>query len=184
MAAAPSSPTGSTTSFSDPWQQLLDQHPFLQDDVLEFRHLLEASAAELAAQRATDSDLQRLEQRTIRLDAAYRRRRPECAGRCRCRFSSDGCRVGAQCLVRSPAGAASCACCTNMSHAASGKWRSARHRSAIDEAASGHPRCDRRAPTRGRAAGRANPHPLCPATPQRRHARAAAATIAAPPELS
>jgi GntR family transcriptional repressor for pyruvate dehydrogenase complex len=51
------------TSFIDPWQQLIDQHPSLQDDVLEFRHLLEASAAELAAQRATDADLQRLEQR-------------------------------------------------------------------------------------------------------------------------
>jgi GntR family transcriptional repressor for pyruvate dehydrogenase complex len=37
-----------TTSFSDPWQQLLAQHPFLHDDVLEFRHLLEASAASLA----------------------------------------------------------------------------------------------------------------------------------------
>jgi len=59
------------TSFSDPWQQLLDQHPLLQDDVLEFRYLLEASAAELAAQRATDADLQRLEQAYARLDAAY-----------------------------------------------------------------------------------------------------------------
>ncbi|MBL8373194.1 FCD domain-containing protein [Accumulibacter sp.] len=58
-------------SFVDPWQQLLDQHPFLQDDVLEFRHLLEASAAELAAQRATDADLERLEQAYVRLDAAY-----------------------------------------------------------------------------------------------------------------
>jgi GntR family transcriptional repressor for pyruvate dehydrogenase complex len=41
---------------------LLEQHPCLQDDVLEFRYLLEASAAELAAQRATDADLERLEQ--------------------------------------------------------------------------------------------------------------------------
>ncbi|KFB71415.1 MAG: Pyruvate dehydrogenase complex repressor [Candidatus Accumulibacter phosphatis] len=59
------------TSFSDPWQQLIDQHPFLQDDMLEFRHLLEASAAELAAQRATEADLQRLEQAYTRLDLAY-----------------------------------------------------------------------------------------------------------------
>jgi GntR family transcriptional repressor for pyruvate dehydrogenase complex len=58
-------------SFIDPWQQLLDQHPFLQDDVLEFRYLLEASAAELAAQRATDADLERLEQAYVRLDEAY-----------------------------------------------------------------------------------------------------------------
>lgn len=58
-------------SFSDPWQQLVEQHPFLQDDVLEFRFLLEASAAALAAERATDEDLQRLEQSFQRLDAAY-----------------------------------------------------------------------------------------------------------------
>jgi GntR family transcriptional repressor for pyruvate dehydrogenase complex len=38
------------SSFVDPWQQLMDQHPSLQDDVFEFRYLLEASAAELAAQ--------------------------------------------------------------------------------------------------------------------------------------
>jgi len=59
------------STFSDPWQQLLEQHPFLQDDVLEFRYLLEASASELAAQRATDADLQRLEDAYARLDAAY-----------------------------------------------------------------------------------------------------------------
>ena len=58
-------------SFIDPWQQLLDQHPLLQDDVLEFRYLLEASAAELAAERATEADLQRLERAYVRLDAAY-----------------------------------------------------------------------------------------------------------------
>ncbi|HMW18480.1 MAG TPA: FCD domain-containing protein [Accumulibacter sp.] len=58
-------------TFSDPWQRLIDQHPFLQDDVLEFRYLLEASAASLAAQRGTDDDLQRLEQAFQRLDAAY-----------------------------------------------------------------------------------------------------------------
>ncbi|MBL8396557.1 MAG: FCD domain-containing protein [Candidatus Accumulibacter sp.] len=58
-------------TFSDPWQRLIEQHPFLQDDVLEFRYLLEASAASLAAQRATDDDLQRLEQAFQRLDAAY-----------------------------------------------------------------------------------------------------------------
>ena len=59
------------TSFMDPWQQLVDQHPSLQDDMLEFRHLLEASAAELAAQRATDADLLRLDAAYARLDAAY-----------------------------------------------------------------------------------------------------------------
>ncbi len=60
-----------TSTFSDPWQQLLDEHPLLQEDVLEFRHLLEGSASELAAQRATDADLQRLEDAFDRLDAAY-----------------------------------------------------------------------------------------------------------------
>jgi len=60
-----------TTSLADPWRQLLAEHPFLHDDVLEFRHLLEASAASLAAQRATDSDLERLDQAYLRLDAAY-----------------------------------------------------------------------------------------------------------------
>lgn len=59
------------TSFIVPWQQLIDQHPSLQDDMLEFRHLLEASAAELAAQRATDADLLRLDAAYARLDAAY-----------------------------------------------------------------------------------------------------------------
>lgn len=59
------------TSFMDPWQQLVDQHPSLHHDMLEFRHLLEASAAELAAQRATDADLQRLDAAYARLDAAY-----------------------------------------------------------------------------------------------------------------
>ena len=59
------------TTFSDPWQQLLDQHPSLQEDVLEFRYLLEASAAELAAQRATTGDLLRIEEAFTRLDAAY-----------------------------------------------------------------------------------------------------------------
>jgi GntR family transcriptional repressor for pyruvate dehydrogenase complex len=60
-----------TTAFTDPWQRLLEQHPLLHDDILEFRHLLEASAAALAAQRATESDLQRLDQAYQRLDAAY-----------------------------------------------------------------------------------------------------------------
>ncbi len=57
--------------FVDPWQQLIDQHPSLQDDVLEFRYLLEASAAELAAQRATATDLLRLQEAYATLEAAY-----------------------------------------------------------------------------------------------------------------
>ncbi len=59
------------SSLLDPWQQLMDQHPSLQEDVFEFRYLLESSAAELAARRATDDDLQRIEQAYVRLAAAY-----------------------------------------------------------------------------------------------------------------
>ena len=51
-------------TFVDPWEDMLQGHPALQADILEFRHMLEGQAARLAAQRATDADLQRL-------DAAY-----------------------------------------------------------------------------------------------------------------
>ena len=51
-------------TFVDPWEDMLQGHPTLQADILEFRHMLEGQAARLAAQRATDADLQRL-------DAAY-----------------------------------------------------------------------------------------------------------------
>jgi GntR family transcriptional repressor for pyruvate dehydrogenase complex len=50
--------------FVDPWQEMLEGHPTLQADLLEFRHMLEAQAAFLAAERATDADIKRL-------DAAY-----------------------------------------------------------------------------------------------------------------
>jgi GntR family transcriptional repressor for pyruvate dehydrogenase complex len=36
-------------SFSDPWQNMLQEHPLLQADMLEFRHMLEGEAAKLAA---------------------------------------------------------------------------------------------------------------------------------------
>jgi len=51
-------------SFVDPWQDMLSGHPDLRGDVLEFRHMLEGQAAALAAERATDADI-------VRLDAAY-----------------------------------------------------------------------------------------------------------------
>jgi len=50
--------------FIDPWKDMLLAHPMLQSDMLEFRHMLEGEAAKLAAERATDADL-------ARIDAAY-----------------------------------------------------------------------------------------------------------------
>lgn len=57
--------------FVDPWQQMLDGHPTLQSDLLEFRHMLEAQAAYLAAERATDADIERLDAAVAALDAVY-----------------------------------------------------------------------------------------------------------------
>lgn len=57
--------------FVDPWQQMLDGHPTLQSDLLEFRHMLEAQAAALAAERATDADIERLDAAVAALDAVY-----------------------------------------------------------------------------------------------------------------
>jgi GntR family transcriptional repressor for pyruvate dehydrogenase complex len=50
--------------FVDPWQDMLKGNPLLHRDLLEFRQMLESQAASLAADRATDADI-------IRLDAAY-----------------------------------------------------------------------------------------------------------------
>ena len=50
--------------FADPWQDMFNGHSLLQRDLLEFRRMLEAQAAYLAAERALDIDIQRL-------DAAY-----------------------------------------------------------------------------------------------------------------
>ena len=57
--------------FVDPWQQMLDEHPRLQEDMLEFRHTLEAEAAALAANRATDADLERLERCFTNLEVLF-----------------------------------------------------------------------------------------------------------------
>ena len=59
--------------FVDPWQEMLDGHPTLQRDLLEFRHMLEAQAAQLAATRATDADLVRIGAAHQALEAAYAR---------------------------------------------------------------------------------------------------------------
>ncbi len=57
--------------FVDPWQQMLNGHPMLQRDLLEFRQMLEGQAAQLAAERATDADIERLDRVHAELDAAY-----------------------------------------------------------------------------------------------------------------
>lgn len=49
-------------SFLDPWQDMMGSYPNLREDMLEFRRMLEGQAAEWAAERATDADLQRLSQ--------------------------------------------------------------------------------------------------------------------------
>lgn len=57
--------------FTDPWHNMLTQHPKLQDDLLEFRGMLEKEAARLAARRATDTDRQRIGEAYARVDALF-----------------------------------------------------------------------------------------------------------------
>jgi GntR family transcriptional repressor for pyruvate dehydrogenase complex len=57
--------------FVGPWQEMLEGHPMLQHDLLEFRRMLEAQAASLAAERATDVDIERLDAAVAALDAVY-----------------------------------------------------------------------------------------------------------------
>lgn len=59
------------TSFSDPWADMMIGHPNLREDMLEFRRMLEGQAAEWAAERATDADLQRLTQSFAALQATF-----------------------------------------------------------------------------------------------------------------
>jgi GntR family transcriptional regulator, transcriptional repressor for pyruvate dehydrogenase complex len=58
-------------AFSDPWENMVDSHPSVREDMLEFRHMLEAKAAECAAVRATDADRQLLATCYEKLKAAY-----------------------------------------------------------------------------------------------------------------
>ena len=57
--------------FVDPWQEMLSGHPGLQEDLLEFRHMLESQAAQLAAERATDADIARIDETYAALARAY-----------------------------------------------------------------------------------------------------------------
>ncbi len=50
------------TAIANPWANMLASHPALHDDLLEFRAVLEAQAAEWAALRATPGDLIRLDE--------------------------------------------------------------------------------------------------------------------------
>ncbi len=57
--------------FTDPWGEMLRQHPNLQADLLEFRGMLESEAATLAARRATDIDLQRIGDAFARVEGLF-----------------------------------------------------------------------------------------------------------------
>ena len=59
------------STFSDPWRAMMGSHPNLREDLLEFRRMLEGQAAEWAAERATEADLQRLEQAFAAMTEAF-----------------------------------------------------------------------------------------------------------------
>ena len=59
--------------FFDPWQDMLKDNPLLHRDLLEFRQMLESQAASLAADRATDVDISRLDAVYAALEASYAR---------------------------------------------------------------------------------------------------------------
>ena len=57
--------------FADPWQEMMNGHPTLHTDLLEYRQMLESQAAYLAADRATNADIERLDAAYAALDAAF-----------------------------------------------------------------------------------------------------------------
>jgi len=57
--------------FTDPWGEMLRQHPNLQTDLLEFRRVLESEAAAMAARRATDADLEGIGEAYARVEALF-----------------------------------------------------------------------------------------------------------------
>ena len=59
------------STFFDPWQDMMGSYPNLREDMLEFRRMLEGQAAEWAAERATDADMQRLNQTFEALMASF-----------------------------------------------------------------------------------------------------------------
>ena len=58
-------------AFTDPWHQMLKDHPDIRGDMLEFRHMLEGQAARLAAERATEEDFERIRQCHGALERAF-----------------------------------------------------------------------------------------------------------------
>ena len=54
------------------WADMVERHPALQGDLIEFREMLESRTAELAAARATPQERARLTQLADELDTAYR----------------------------------------------------------------------------------------------------------------
>lgn len=59
------------SSFGNPWEDILKNHPGVHEDMLEFRHMLEARAAECAAVRATAADRDRVRQCLAVLEEAF-----------------------------------------------------------------------------------------------------------------
>lgn len=59
--------------FVDPWQDMLKGNPMLHRDMLELRQMLESQAAALAADRATDVDIRRLDEVYAALEDSYTR---------------------------------------------------------------------------------------------------------------
>lgn len=59
------------STFFDPWQEMMGNHPNLREDMLEFRRMLEGQAAEWAAERATEADLTRLDQSFVALNESF-----------------------------------------------------------------------------------------------------------------
>jgi GntR family transcriptional repressor for pyruvate dehydrogenase complex len=53
------------------WADMVDRHPLIQADLIEFREMLESRTAELAAERGTQADRERLVQLGREVDAAY-----------------------------------------------------------------------------------------------------------------
>jgi len=57
--------------FVNPWQEMMSGHPMLHRDLLEFRQMLESQSAALAAERATNVDIERLDTLYATLDTVY-----------------------------------------------------------------------------------------------------------------
>lgn len=59
------------SSFGNAWEEILRDHPGVHEDMLEFRHMLEARAAQCAAVRATAADRERVRQCLALLEESF-----------------------------------------------------------------------------------------------------------------